>query len=117
MNREIKFRFWCGGEILPDYQLLSHKEHGIQTINGILDGIVRWHVMQYTGLKDKHGKEIYEGDIVTLSYDTNALGTIEWAEEHGGFSIDWGSEVVYTLDVVGLKIIGNIYENPELLND
>ena len=90
---------------------------------------------QYTGLKDENGKEIYEGDIIEFSYDVFTgnfdtkvgRGTIEFID--GAFYIkpfeieerkvkDTDNEgwfLLYTVNTDTLKVIGNIYDNPELL--
>lgn len=74
-------------------------------------------LMQYTGLKDKNGKEIYEGDILRAKKYTlkrNKAGsnykTVVWRHAHGGtgFNISFKISNVY-------ELIGNIYENPELV--
>ena len=76
-------------------------------------------LMQYTGLKDKNGKEIYEGDIISSDGD---LLTIEYSLDgnhayYAGYRVDEpGLETVMELFNYGeLEVIGNIYENPELL--
>ena len=72
-------------------------------------------LMQYTGLKDKNGKEIYEGDIVRVIVDDRypeGIGSVEWEASSCEFTFGFGtaSEVHWSHEV-----IGNIYENPELL--
>ncbi len=76
---------------------------------------------QCTGLKDKNGKLIYEGDIVEYSNDYwivfYSIPTMEWGLMGNDCSI-YGHEIKrYDLDVVSCEIIGNIHENKELLND
>lgn len=67
-------------------------------------------LMQYTGLKDKNGTEIYEGDVV-LWFGVKAQ--IHWADGHAGFF--HGSDDLYKRYAEQAEIIGNIYENKELI--
>ena len=110
--REIKFRAWNTHELVlvPDVTWSHNK-----TINEHLnDGYFLF--MQYTGLKDKNGKEIYEGDIVdckTYSHWGHILeveNMVEWRQQLD-YEFDGKSE-----QPEDLEVIGNIYENPELLN-
>ena len=74
---------------------------------------------QYTGLKDTNGKEIYEGDLLNIVIDfgygpQGVIAKVVWKDSGWQFDSDAGCE--YGADGVG-EVIGNIYENPELLED
>lgn len=85
-------------------------------------------VMQYTGLKDRNGIEIYEGDIVKhIKYSTKNIGVVTFGEgeynpDH--WSVSWHGWFVEGVDCTfdeydamdHFEVIGNIYQNPELLN-
>lgn len=74
-------------------------------------------LMQFTGLKDKNGKEIYEGDIFQDEED-GSCEFVEWDNEFGGWSTQaWYSVGEFAQAAERLEVIGNIYENPELLNN
>lgn len=114
MSREIKFRIFnkhCQRMIYDTKMaMLDMFENSFVTEDE------HRYLMQYTGLKDKNSKEIYEGDIIT---DKGIRGVIKWIPEHCGFLIH--EEMGYTFINAGnapetnYEIIGNIYENPELL--
>ena len=130
--REIKFRAWDKvGEVMVYQDRITIAENG----NWILmskpgsdfegRGIP---LMQYTGLRDKNGKEIYEGDIIEWSVYEDAQDTASGEEEksrwkdsvyfsNGCFALEKRKELLFNFLAPHkeLEIIGNIYENPELL--
>lgn len=112
-KREIKFRAWDNKLkiLLPQSELSCHSgfmEYGRRaTLNGFLEH-PDYEIMQYTGLKDKNGKEIYEGDIITDIY-----GFFIREVKYVFTSSRVGFDICNQLDYV---ILGNIYENPELIN-
>ena len=103
--REIKFRGWNPKEDKPHmfyFDLESIRDEFNEANYQNMDC-----AMQYTGLKDKNGKEIYEGDIWLPDYNKNIIGRIIVNFTYGRFNV---SEYVFTSG----EVIGNIYENPEL---
>lgn len=140
MKRELKFRAWDTilNRMYPAFELkeyMSLNEMGQdnivpQTANEI-------ELMQFTGLKDKNGKEIYEGDLITESVNScKWIYEIRSCEEFGinlfkvlryrNFDTDENGDHIYGdfwMDTVYSQlregkysiVIGNIYENPELL--
>ncbi len=114
MNREIKFRVWNQKrKIMYSWEDLTHMEvqDMCQSIFAPFDHEI---VMQYTGLKDKNGKEIYEGDIVIYNDD---LYIVDFG--YAGFKLldKNGIQQQFQNDFGNIEVIGNIYENPELLNN
>ncbi|NMP59661.1 YopX family protein [Enterococcus mundtii] len=123
-----KFRVWdknnkCMHEVRSiwigdDFPLNSHVVYSLgNTVEVIFDDI---ELMQSTGLKDKNGVEIFDGDIVkTLGDDLEVtFSTIKFAE--GAFCVDYknlGTEFdfLYFIDSP-LEVIGNVYQNSELLD-
>lgn len=112
--REIKFRAWDSIKLkmIVDFMAYSEDLMCNKLSNPWIDECLN--IMQYTGLKDKNGKEIYEGDIVVIM---DKLAKIYY--ENGGFRVDILSEpslIYLTENRAEIDIIGNIYENQELLN-
>ena len=127
--REIKFRAWDKeGKKWLDISYLFLDSTGKvigYTVKGDTYTIDKVELVEYTGLKDKNGKEIYEGDIVTgyTSYENdndkrewtvNKPASIYWDEEFCAF-YPFYLNARWRCDVVDIEVIGNRYENPELL--
>lgn len=120
--REIKFRAWDGKEMITWGRLV--REWGDLALVFEWGETDHWKVMQYTGLHDKNGKEIYEGDIVESIGEINgreysSRKLIKWMEGQACFGAVPAGCYDYSeinAEKMGrIAVIGNIYENPELL--
>ena len=144
--RDIKFRAWIYEKKKMvvvdglDSENIIYKKDGQSILVSLPDCLL----MQYIGLKDSDGKEIYEGDIVRCCYGDGKSATSEWhqdmvsylAEGYGCPSFDlhtasvlgiastlskethtFKNAIAYYLNYGRLEVIGNVYENPELLEE
>ncbi len=135
MNREIKFRAWLKDEKkMIDVRAIDFDDDGnIICVNypegksySGYDGD-NIELMQYTGLKDKNGNEIYEGDIVkgtkrngTKYWEINFISVVKFTNENkkSKFNIYVNEYKEFDFSACfGLEVIGNIYENKELLEN
>ena len=114
--RDIKFRAWDKSK----QQMLDWVYFATQHSMGVfLDGDKYFALMQYTGLKDKNGVEIYEGDIVRVWLDTRVGDEtphnfeVKWSVQNASFEVY--DELLCSWLEQDLEVIGNIYENKELL--
>jgi uncharacterized phage protein (TIGR01671 family) len=127
--RELKFRAWdkrqgkwCGyedtGPVIDLYHSITNNCFMVD--NDIYDFPPELVLCQYTGLKDKNGVEIYEGDII--KYVTQYYGkrqerqkVVEWIDDMQDDSFGEPLSMGYRFHGSEIEVIGNIYENPELL--
>lgn len=130
MQREIKFRAWDESQKYMAYQGTTD----LETLQSFIHHFGDKQLMQFTGLKDMNGKEIFEGDIVC----DNEYCTFFWRGvikfSHGVFGAEWISSArslsmygswgqkhnLRKLDddiIENMVVVGNIHENPELLSE
>lgn len=130
--REIKFRAW------DNKTKIMHiiENHGIKWISleevdsarqgnfySFISGWIHGILMQYTGLKDKNGKEIYEGDVLNTpdTYDVLVLYSVENGKWYGEY-LNKDNRILEPCDIndsvkFTSTVIGNIYENSELMEE
>ena len=115
MSKEIKFRAWYGMS-MREFILLPN-------INNIINLTNINKIMQFTGLQDKNGKDIFEGDIVKVNalYD-KVEGEVVFHECSWCFKVPISNFHETPFRKIGtgwygIKVIGNIYENPELIHE
>lgn len=114
---------WITGDLLQ--YLGCGKKHIVQQYKGAGGQEVDPSTIgEYTGLRDKNGKRIFEGDILRLAYHPEKDVIIEWHDGRFNFRKrnqpkDYGYESLCCVQnaVDRLKVIGNIHDNPELLKE
>ena len=107
--RDIRFRAW--NDNLRKMVYLDPLQWPLDAVQSA----DKWFVMQFTGLKDRIGNEIWEGDIVEGNHGVKAI--VEWTQEFGRWSMRWsdGSTTPISWHLKHAKVIGRIHEKEELL--
>lgn len=132
-NGEWVYGFYAN---IPEHHIdkLSGKDCIVSINNGLLMEVIPETVGEYTGLKDKNGKKIFEGDIVKLtdkSFDYKWKAVVEFGNPNGNYSWGWQLSPLGKVDIntdilcwvemeetgAFCEIIGNIHDNPELLQE
>lgn len=113
--RKVKFRgrdfagLWHIGDLI-------HNDDDLLIRNGCLSTFIENETAgQFTGLMDKNGKEIYEGDIIT--FDNHLQGISQVVYDYAGFDVDSKNYRTALRPMMNnhIRVIGNIHDNPELL--
>ena len=120
--REIKFRVWekpgivlSGSDGTAEFQGKMHTQDDWSFWGYALSRLEEYELMQWTYLVDRNGKDIFEGDIIRFPDDQNTR-RIYWADEFAGWcQRGQHSDAFYPDHASECEIIGNIYQNPELL--
>ena len=123
--REIEFRAWYKpskemfkvGQITLEKGTWNYEPDNREYIGVCVPYQPSFILMQYTGLKDKNGKKIFEGDIVKINDEV--IAKVIWDNDYLGYFLYANEEnSIGTFDYWGsIEVIGNIYDNPELLKE
>ena len=113
--RGVRGLFWAKNNLVAHCSPIGNKfDEFFTTI--LNDG--EYHLMQSTGLFDKNSKEIFEGDIVRFhTPQLTTIGVVEFDKNEGCFKVrnDFGGHYVTMFHTRYFEVIGNIYQNPELV--
>lgn len=125
-KRIIKFRVYdkTVGVMHYDIDAIKFSDRGINQIDTLTDNILypqkEAELMQFTGLLDKNGKEIYEGDIVKFKRNIGlgtskpiTTGRVSYNPDYAQF--EFAGYIIEPTIRETIEVIGNIYENPELI--
>lgn len=122
MSRVIKFRAW-------DKEGVYKNRYGQMEFGRYFPkrwvtdrGLERYEIMQFTGLTDKKGKEVYEDDIIKEN-ENELTALLHYLQDMGGYTLyitgrgpNGMTNMPFSrLDTTNFEVIGNIYENPGLL--
>ena len=129
MNRKIKFRAWDNENkymitskqgiftALRNSMNITVQDNGYYNNGDLLKpNKEKYTLMQYTGLKDKNGVEVYEGDKVMFDYEwtePDEIGVITWNKDTASFQIKGHIPSSSMKHLDRMKVIANIYENEE----
>ncbi len=117
--REIKFRHWDTFNEVMNYcvdMYVDYLSKFFIEYNSAIQGGNDCYLMQFIGFKDKEGKEIYESDIVEIRH-FGKLEKVVIVFHNGMFCFKWKDGYInsYQINKENCKVIGNIFENKELL--
>lgn len=138
MSHVIKLRAWDGEKMLEPVELKELLRAVMPNSNAINGEFVQKHLreltwLQFTGLTDKNGQEIYEGDVIAVtdggvggSLPTTCQHEVYWLDSISGFALralgggltaqdQMAARQYFVSEIAKGEVIGNIYENPELL--
>lgn len=113
--REIKFRAWAH---TSEKMFCPYTDDGWEITDGVLTPLPNTTLEQFTGLHDKNGAEIYEGDIVKTGWHWSKSEALTQAVEYDSASavyIPFGTND-WSWDANACEVIGNIHKNPEFLS-